>query len=166
MPGSVPGITKNWMNRCSFSVPSPAPLPAPTQQSLRHQTPVTPINIPHICFQNIPGGIQHAPMISQEAINFLTKCVWSESQDIFTPSKLQSKSNPSCLDFKQVAMPMVHPTTGKTISSYKRLMNNPATAETWLTAFGKDFGGITNSIFVMTHNNIAQIPKNQMVTYA
>jgi hypothetical protein len=116
-------------------------------------------------------------MISQQAINFLTKCVWSKSQDIFTPSKLQSKSTPSCLDFKQVATPMVHPAIGKTISSYKRLMNNPATAETWLTAFGKDFGGLvqgdnktgqkgTISIFIMTHDNIAQIPKNQMVTYS
>ncbi len=39
-------------------------------------------------------------------------------------------------------MPMVHPTTGKTINSYMRLMNDPATAETWLMAFGKDFGGM------------------------
>jgi hypothetical protein len=84
--------------------------------------------------------MRHAPLISQEAINFLTECVWSKSPDIFTPSKLQSKSNPSCLDLEQVAMPMVHPTTGKIISSYKRLMNDPATAKTWLMAFGKDFG--------------------------
>jgi hypothetical protein len=87
------------------------------------------------------GGIRHALMISQEAINFLTECVWSKSQDIFTPSKLQSKSTPSCLNFEQVAMPMVHPTTGKTIRSYKQLMNDPATAETWLTAFGERFWG-------------------------
>jgi hypothetical protein len=31
---------------------------------------------------------------------------------------------------------MVHPTTGKTISSYKWLMNDPETAEVWQTAFG------------------------------
>jgi hypothetical protein len=115
-------------------------------------------------------------MISQEAINFLTECVWSKSPDIFMPSKLQSKSTPSCQDFEQVAMPMVHPTTGETISSYKRLMYDPTTAKTRLTAFGKDFGGMaqgdnkmgqkgTNSIFVMTHNNIARIPQNQTVTY-
>jgi hypothetical protein len=35
---------------------------------------------------------------------------------------------------------MVHPVTGKTISSYKKLMHDPATAEVWQTAFGKDFG--------------------------
>ena len=42
--------------------------------------------------------------------------------------------------FEHYANPMVHPTTVETISSYKRLMNNPETAETWKTAFGKDFG--------------------------
>jgi hypothetical protein len=32
--------------------------------------------------------------------------------------------------------------TGEILSSYKRLMHNPATAEVWQTAFGKDFGGM------------------------
>jgi hypothetical protein len=79
--------------------------------------------------------------------------------------------------FSTVAMPMVHPTTGEIISSYKWLLHNPATSETWQTAFGKDFGGMvqgdnrtgqkgTNSIFVMTHDEVARIPKNQTVTYA
>ena len=60
---------------------------------------------------------------------------------------------------------MVHPMTGKTILSYKKLMNDPATAEVWQTAFGKDFGGMaqgdnktgqkrTDAMFVMTHDNI------------
>ncbi len=72
---------------------------------------------------------------------------------------------------------MVHPTTGETISSYKRLMHDPDTSEVWQTAFGKDFGGMaqgdnktgqkgTNSIFVMTHNEIRALQKNQTVTYA
>jgi hypothetical protein len=69
-------------------------------------------------------------------------------------------STPTCLDYKQVAMLMVHPIICKTISSYKQLMKDPTTAETWQTAFGKDFGGMaqggqkigqteTNSIFVI-----------------
>jgi hypothetical protein len=37
---------------------------------------------------------------------------------------------------------MVHPTTGEMISSYKRLMHDPVTAEIWQTAFGNDFGGM------------------------
>jgi hypothetical protein len=60
---------------------------------------------------------------------------------------------------------MVHPTTGKIISSYKHLMHDPDTSAVWQTAFGKDFGGMaqgdnkmgqkgTNSIFVMTHDEI------------
>ncbi len=74
-------------------------------------------------------------------------------------------------------MPMVHPKTGETISSYKQLMHDPVTAEIWQTAFGKDFGGMaqgnlqtgqkgTNSIFVMMHAGIQNIPRNQTVTYA
>jgi hypothetical protein len=38
---------------------------------------------------------------------------------------------------------MVHPITGETISSYKKLMNDPATAEIWQMAFRKDFGRMT-----------------------
>ncbi len=72
---------------------------------------------------------------------------------------------------------MVHQTTGETVSSYKHLMHDLATAQIWQTAFGKDFGKIAqgnlkmgqkgaNSIFVMTHTEIQGIPKNQMITYA
>ncbi len=61
---------------------------------------------------------------------------------------------------------MVHPVMGKTISSYKKLMNDTTTAEIWQTAFDKDFGGMaqgcnktgqnaTNAMFVMTRNEIA-----------
>ena len=70
------------------------------------------------------------------------------------------------IDPEHYANPMVHPVTGKTISSYRKLMHDPATAETWQTAFGKDFGGMaqgdnktgqkgTNAMFVMTHKEIA-----------
>jgi hypothetical protein len=63
---------------------------------------------------------------------------------------------------------MVHPITKETISSYKKLMNDPATAEMWQTAFGKDFGGMLqgnnktgqkgmNTMFVMTHDDIHQV---------
>jgi hypothetical protein len=37
---------------------------------------------------------------------------------------------------------MVHPITGKTISSYTKLMHDPATVEIWQTASGKEFGGM------------------------
>ena len=64
----------------------------------------------------------------------------------------------------------MHPITGKTISSYKRLMKDPATAEIWQIVFGKEFGGMaqgdnktgqkgTNAMFVMNHDNITKILK-------
>ena len=72
---------------------------------------------------------------------------------------------------------MVHPTTGEMISSYKQLMQDPDTAEIWHIAFGKNFGGMaqgdkktgqkgTNSIFVMTHDDIKLIPCTQTIKYA
>ncbi len=108
-------------------------------------------------------------MILQEAISFLTKCVWPNLLDTYSLTKLTTKSVPSCLDFAQVAMPMVYLTTGETISSYKQLMHNPATSEVWQMVFGKDFGGMaqgnnktgqkdTTSIFVMTHDEIQRSP--------
>jgi hypothetical protein len=73
---------------------------------------------------------------------------------------------------------MVHPVTGKTISSYKKLMHNPATAEVWQMAFGKDFRGMaqgdektgqkgTNSMFIINHNKIRKAyTEKQKFTYA
>ncbi len=73
---------------------------------------------------------------------------------------------------------MVHPLTGRTISSYKKLMNDTTTAEVWQTAFGKDFGGMaqgcnktgqkgTNAMFVMTQDDIKHaLAANKFFTYA
>jgi hypothetical protein len=56
-------------------------------------------------------------------------------------------------------------------------MNNPAMAETWQTAFGKDFGDMsqgdnktgrkgTNAMFVMTHDKICHVlAPGQKITY-
>ncbi len=57
-------------------------------------------------------------------------------------------------------MAMIRPVTGEHIMSYCKLMQNPATDEVWMTAFGKDIGGMcqgddktntigTNAILVM-----------------
>jgi hypothetical protein len=69
------------------------------------------------------------------------------------------------IDLEHYAMPMIHPVTGATIISYCKLMNNLATAEILMTAFGKDFGGMsqgnnkmgqkgTNAMFVMSPSDI------------
>jgi len=82
------------------------------------------------------------------------------------------------INFEHYANPMVHPVTGCTISSYKKLMHDPATAEVWQTAFGKDFGAMaqgcnktkqkgTNAMFVMTHDEIRHALANKkFFTYA
>ena len=79
--------------------------------------------------------------------------------------------------FKQYASPMVHPITDKTITSYKKLMNDPAIAEVLQTSFGKDFSGMaqgcnktgqkgTNAMFVMTRVNIASaLEAGKKITY-
>jgi hypothetical protein len=59
----------------------------------------------------------------------------------FTPKKLVPIAyKDSVQNFAHFVLPMVHPITGETISSYKQLMNDPETAKVWQTAFGKDFG--------------------------
>ena len=81
-------------------------------------------------------------------------------------------------NYTHFASPMVHPTTGETISGYKWLMHDPAMAEVWQMVFGKDFGGMaqgddktgqkgTNSIFVVTHTKIKQAYVDKVTfTYA
>ena len=108
----------------------------------------------------------NARLISQQALNVMTMREALTPLADFTPQKLvPTEYEDNVPNYAHFASPMVHPTTGETISSYKRLMNDPETAEVWQTAFGKDFGGMaqggnspgqkeTNSVFVMTHKEI------------
>jgi hypothetical protein len=93
------------------------------------------------------------------------------------PKNLRLKDNATAANLEHLAMPMIHPTTGKTITSYKKLTIDPVTMEIWQTAFGKDFVSMvqgdnktgqqgTNSIFVMTHTEILLIPADRTITYA
>ncbi len=86
--------------------------------------------------------------------------------EAFTPRLFIHKAYENHIpNYAHFASPMVHPTTGETITNYKSLMNDPETAEIWQTAFWKDFGGMaqgddktgqmgTNSVFVLTHGEI------------
>ena len=80
------------------------------------------------------------------------------------------------IDLEHFCAPVIHPTTGKIISKYKELANDPEMCEVWMTAFGKEFGGLaqgdnrtgekgSNSIFVLDHEGIKNIPKDRKVTY-
>jgi hypothetical protein len=98
----------------------------PTQQ---HPSPkqVLPWMTVHV----LPGHtLQH--LIAQQAINVSTICEMATADTIFTPRSLLPHAKPShSPHFEHYASPIIHPVTGKTISSYKQLMNNPATAEVW-----------------------------------
>ncbi len=114
----------------------------------------------HVRFRN-------SRIISQEAINLLLMDDINNEVEKFTPLKLQPQPLHQ-QNYAHYAMPMVHPVTGDTITSYKKLMKDPVTQETWMTAFGKDFGGMsqgddktgqkgTNAMFVMDPADIPSI---------
>jgi hypothetical protein len=137
--------------------------PQQTQAQTRAYTPQTCVPLPS-CTQQ--------PIVTQHAINALTTAEHDNINLVFTPNSLIAANVQTRHDVnsKHYASPMVHPVTGETISSYKKLMHNPATAETWQTAFGKKFGSMvqgnkktrqkgTNAMFVMTHNKIQHVTR-------
>jgi hypothetical protein len=118
-------------------------------------------------------------LVSQRALNALTLHKTFYPQAATAPRNLQDKLPiMQHLQFEYFANPMVHLVTGKTISSYRKLRQDPATAVVWQTAFGKDFGGMaqgdnktgqkgTNAMFVMTHDEIAHAyQKKKFFTFA
>jgi hypothetical protein len=145
IPGTVPPITQvpPWR-------PPPTTTKAtPVQQSprlgktaQRIQNARLPKPIPKVQFVPIAGQLRNHSLISQEAINFFTNKVWNNLPPIYTPENLRPKENATAANLEHLAMPMIHPTTGETITSYKKLMHNRATMEIWQTAFGKDFGSM------------------------
>jgi hypothetical protein len=123
---------------------------------------------PPTTFTPIPSRAQQR-IVTRQAINVLTIQEEAEANDKFTPlclMKHAKKHAPTMLE--HFVSPMVHPITGKIIFSYKKMMSDPATAEVWQTAFGKDFGGMaqgdkkmgqkgTNAMFAMNQDTIAHV---------
>ena len=119
---------------------------------------------------SLPTRSRHR-IVSQQAINALTIQEKVEIRASFIPIALRNHHiHQVAPNLEHYANPMVHPITGEKISSYKRLMKDPATAEIWQTAFGKEFGGMAqgdnktgqkgaNAMFVMNHDNITKILK-------
>ena len=139
----TPGV-RNWGAQPTWVQPS------------RLTTKAMVINVPSVAQQRI---------VTRHAINVLTLQEKAPFNAIHVPTKLMHEASIP-VKFEHYANPMVHLVTGKTISSYKQLMNNPATAEVWQTAFGKDFGSMAQgnnktgqrgmkAMFVMTHNEVA-----------
>ena len=117
-------------------------------------------------------------LVSQKAINVLTIHETATYEPIFTPRALiEHAILPVVHKLEHYANSMVHPVTGETISSYKKMMNDSVTAEVWQTAFGKDFGGMaqgdnktgqkgTVTMFLMTHDDIKHaLRAGKKITY-
>ncbi len=128
-------------------------------------------------YMAIPRGAWQR-LVTQQAINLLTIQEEVSLDMMYTPQAMMNKCTqvlPTM--FEHFARPMVHPIMGETISSYKKLMNDPATAEIRQAAFGKDFAGMvqgnnkmgqkgTNAMFVMTHDKIKQaVAAGKFFTY-
>jgi len=71
-----------------------------------------------------------------------------------------------------VCVPVIHPTTGKMITKYTELARDQETREVWTAAFGREWNSLaqggnkmvsveTNSLFVMTHAQIKEIPRDR-----
>ena len=81
------------------------------------------------------------------------------------------------VDIEHFCAPVVHPETGETITSYRKLAKDAVTKETWTTGFGKEFVNLAqgddktgtsglDAIRVMTLEEIKNIPADRVVTYA
>ncbi|KAL7465450.1 hypothetical protein ACHAXS_005954 [Conticribra weissflogii] len=79
--------------------------------------------------------------------------------------------------YEHMAAPVVHPTTGETISNYWKLAKDPELKKIWTKAFRKELGNLaqrdeltntssTDTIFFMNHDKKQPIPKDRIITYA
>jgi hypothetical protein len=161
-PGGVPKISRPPTR-------APALRVSPRKQAAVTQTPTAQAAVP---------SRRRLRTFAQQAMNVLTTCKLATADTTLTPQALvQFARTKQMTCYEHYASPMVHPITGKTISSYKKLMNDPATVEVWQTAFGKDFGGMaqgcnktgqkgTNAMFVMTKAEIASaLVAGKKITY-
>ena len=79
------------------------------------------------------------------------------------------------VDLQEYCAGVVHPETKETITSYKKLANDPLLRKTWMKAMCKELGNIaqgygkekgTNTVRFLTHAEIRAIPKDRKITYA
>jgi hypothetical protein len=137
-----------WVTR--HNTPGIMPVPVLTQEHAQ----MSPCNLRRSAQMNRTHGINIIAL--QEQASF---------SSIHIPLALMKYGKVPC-NFEHYANPKVHLVTGKTVSSYKKLMHNPATAKVWQTVFGRDFGRMAqgdnkmgqkgmNAMFVMTHNEIS-----------
>ena len=96
------------------------------------------------------------------------------TNNLWRPTKLQQIGPP---DIQHYCAPVTHPITGKAMRKYAEVTKCEELRETWETAFGKEFGGLaqgddrtgqkgTDTVIILDHQQIKEIPKDRVVTYA
>ena len=118
-------------------------------------------------------------MVFQEALTAFTATVWGTSPEHFIPQSMRRDEHKinTAIKLEHFCAPVVHPVSGETISKYQTLARDPVTKETWTTAWGKEQENLAqgdektntvgiDSLLVITHKEIRNIPKDQTVTYA
>jgi hypothetical protein len=137
---NAPGIMESWNPTAKRALKT---TPCTHQRLTRNNRPgIMPTVFAPATYTPIPT-CKRQRLVTQHALNALTCYKQNHINLMFTPTALLPsvvKNAPSHVE--HFALPMVHPVTGETISSYKKLMHYPATAEIWQMAFGKDFGGM------------------------
>ncbi len=157
-PGGIPKISR------------PPTRPLALRVSPRKQAAVTQT----LAAQAAAPSHRRLRTFAQQAMNVITITTYelATGDTTFTPRAFVLFANTKqATCYEHYANPMVHPITGETISSYKKLMNNPTTAEVWRTAFGKGCNKMgqkgTNVMFVMTKAEIASaLAAGKKITYA
>ena len=104
--------------------------------------------------------------------------IWSKSHKHFLPHHMRREEDKiqTSINIEHFCAPVVHPVTGETISKHQTLARYTVIKETW-TAWGKELGNLaqgydktstkgTDSLFVMSPDDIRNITKYRTVTYA
>jgi len=113
-------------------------------------------------------SFQSPHYIAQDALNAVASNVISSRDISLTPTHMETNDH-AHFNIEHFCAPVIHPPTGKLISKYAEIANNPEIAKVWPTAFGKEFGELaqgdnktgakgTNSLIVITHDKIRNIP--------
>jgi hypothetical protein len=125
----------------------------------------------------LPIATSH--LISQEALNAITDQVYYHDSVAWTPNDFLTAATNEIrhnfdVDIEHFCAGVVHPVTGETINNYRKLANDPVLKPDWTTEFGREFGNIaqgdkrtgekgTNCVFVMTPEEIMNIPTDRIV---
>jgi hypothetical protein len=89
-------------------------------------------------YNPIPSGARQR-IVTRQAINVLTMMEKASAEKIFIPRNLeQIHPTSACTNNLQHYMnPAIHPVTGETFTSYRKVMKDQAISDVWMTAFGK-----------------------------